>query len=453
MSIFKPCDIRGVYNSELTEKDAYALGRAAGKMVQGKTALVAGDVRLSTPALKKALCEGLVSAGCKVTDAGILTTPAFYFAAHSTASKVGIMVTASHNPPEYNGFKLLFESRPVTQEQLAYLQQTMTQKKFSSGCGHYRRDDTLLHSYRDYIIGRFRPGKLKVVLDCGNGSCSLVAPDIFRSLGYQVVELYCTPDGSFPNRSPNPAVAENLTALGRRVSEENAAVGIAYDGDGDRVAFVDETGGVIANDRILALFARYLLAREQGVVVYDSKCSLLVEEEVVLMGGKPVMARSGHAFVGNAFLENNALVAGELSGHFFWRDLGFDDGIYSSLVLMELLQESQVSLSKLNSELPRYLITPDIRLPFFGSPRDLQEVIDAAAQKLSDYPLSLIDGVRVEFEDSWGMLRPSITEPILTLRFEGKTAEKLTFITNLIFSVLPGAIKEQAQAGINLEKI
>ncbi len=438
MSIFKPCDIRGIYNRELTEQDAYDLGRAAGKMTRGQRALVAGDVRISTPALKRALGEGLVSAGCQVTDAGILTTPAFYFAVHRTVSAIGIMVTASHNPPEYNGFKLLFEGDPVNQKELYYLQQTMSQKNFIKGLGKYRRDDTWLHQYRDDILRRFLPGNLKIVLDCGNGACSLIAPEIFHSLGYQVIELYCSPDGSFPNRSPNPAIAENLDALSRRVTEEGAAVGIAYDGDGDRVAFVDETGQTIENDRLLALFARHLLARKKGVIVYDSKCSLVAAEEVARLGGTPRMARSGHAFVGHEFLENNALLAGELSGHFFWRDLRFDDGIFSSLVLMDLLREDRTSLSRMNKTLPKYLITPDIRLPFTGSP---QELITDVAQKLSHFPLSRIDGVRVELKDCWGMVRPSITEPILTLRFEGKTRERLSFITDLILSVLPGEIK------------
>lgn len=442
MSIFKPCDIRGVYNRELTDQDAYDLGRSVGKLIRGQTVLVSGDVRLSTIALQTALCGGLVNAGCRVTDAGILTTPAFYFAVRRTGSAAGIMVTASHNPPEYNGFKLLLENRPINQEELDYLQQTMVQKNFITGSGNYRRDDTWLHQYRDEIVRRFQPGNLKIVLDCGNGTCSLVAPEIFHSLGYRVKELYCIPDGSFPNRSPNPAVAENLITLSRCVAEEGAAVGIAYDGDGDRVAFVDETGQTIENDRLLALFARHLLVREKGVIVYDTKCSLVVAEEVARLGGTHRMARSGHGFVGHEFLESRALLAGELSGHFFWRDLGFDDGIFSSLVLMDLLRENRTSLSRMNKALPRYLITPDLRLPFIGSP---QELITDIARKLSRFPLSRLDGVRVELEGCWGMVRPSITEPILTLRFEGKTRESLSFITDLILSVLPEEIQFRAR--------
>ncbi|HUW65740.1 MAG TPA: phosphomannomutase/phosphoglucomutase, partial [Spirochaetia bacterium] len=292
MSIFKPCDIRGVYGRDLTERDAYDLGRAAGRLSPAgrKTVLVAGDVRLSTPDLKTALCQGLVESGCQVTDAGILTTPAFYFTVHGTDSFLGIMVTASHNPPEYNGFKLLLDRRPINQAQLAALQKAMAAKDFTTGSGHYRLDDTWLHRYRDHVIRHFPQSGLKVVMDCGNGTCSLVAPEIFRALGYQLTELYCTPDGRFPNRSPNPAVAENLVALRRRVVEEKAAVGIAYDGDGDRVAFVDETGRPLENDRLLALLARYLLTREKGAVVYDSKCSLVVAEEVARLGGTPIMA-------------------------------------------------------------------------------------------------------------------------------------------------------------------
>jgi len=442
MSIFKPCDIRGIYGSELTEQDAYDLGRAAGKLTQGQTALVAGDVRLSTSVLKNALKEGLVCSGCQVTDVGILTTPAFSYAVQQTGSTLGIMVTASHNPPEYNGFKILVENRPVNEEELAYLQQTMAQRNFTAGVGDCRSDDTWLKRYRDKILCCFQPGKLKVVLDCGNGACSLIAPEIFQALGYEVKELFCTPDGNFPNRSPNPSIAENLTSLRQQMSENNATVGIAYDGDGDRVAFVDENGRMIENDRILALFSRHLLARATGVIVYDSKCSLVVPEEVTRLSGIPCMARSGHGFIRHEFLASKALLAGELSGHFFWRDLLFDDGIFSSLVLLELLQENQMSLSQMDQALPRYLITPDIRLPFAG---DFQELIKEVAQKLSRFPLSRLDGVRVELPDCWGMIRPSITEPIVTLRFEGKNRERLVFILKLILSVLPDELKLQAK--------
>ncbi|MCL2337678.1 MAG: phosphomannomutase/phosphoglucomutase, partial [Firmicutes bacterium] len=304
------------------------------------------------------------------------------------------------------------------------------------------KDNTWINRYKEYLRGRFRPGELEVVLDCGNGSCSLVAPDLLRSLGYRVTELFCTPDGNFPHRAPNPALPENVTALCRLVVEAGAAVGIAYDGDGDRVAFVDETGQALANDRILALLARYLLTKSGDIVVYDSKCSLLVPEEVARRGGVPRLARSGHGFVSAAFLESQALLAGELSGHFFWRDLGFDDGIYTSLVLLELLQQSRSSLSQFDQALPKYLITPDIRLPF---PGDAAALVEQAARKLAPYPISRIDGVRLEFPDCWGMVRPSITEPILTLRCEGKTKARLTFITDLILAALPAEISSQAE--------
>lgn len=442
MSIFKPCDIRGIYGRELTERDAYDLGRAAGKLIQSQAVLVGGDVRLSTPVLKHALSKGLVSAGCQVTDTGVLTTPAFSYAIQQTGSALGIMVTASHNPAEYNGFKILVENRPINGDELAYIQQIMAQRNFTAGNGSYRQDNSWLNRYRDKILRRFQPGKIKVVLDCGNGACSLIAPEIFHALGYEVNELFCTPDGSFPNRSPNPAIAKNLTILSQQMREKGAAVGVAFDGDGDRVAFVDENGHMIENDRILAFFSRHLLAKGKGVIVYDSKCSLVVAEEIARLGGIPRMARSGHGFIRQEFLAQNALLAGELSGHFFWHDLLFDDGIFSSLVLLELLQEYGISLAQMDKALPRYLITPDIRLPYSG---DFQELIEDVAQKLSRYPISRLDGVRVELPDCWGLIRPSITEPILTLRVEGKNRERLLFISDLILSVLPDEIRVQAK--------
>lgn len=443
MSIFKPCDIRGIYGRDLTDQDAYLLGRASGGMGPG-TALVAGDVRLSTPALKTALRQGLVDAGCRVTDAGIMTTPAFYFAVRQTNSFVGVMVTASHNPPEYNGFKLRIDQRPADQNQLAYLENKIKTKDFVAGRGSYLEDPSWLERYCDFMINHFHPGEVHVVLDCGNGSCCLAAPRIFRCLGYRVTELFSTPDGRFPNRSPNPAIPENLAAVRESVVASKAALGIAYDGDGDRVAFVTEKGLTIANDRLLALFSRYLINRD--VVVYDSKCSLVVAEEVTRLGGTPVMARSGHAFVGTKFLKRNALLAGELSGHFFWRDLGFDDGIFSSLVLAQLLQDSRTSLSRLDEAIPHYLITPDIRLNYTGNPENL---VAAIAQKLAAYPLSHIDGIRVQPEDCWGLIRPSITEPLVTMRFEGKTSERLSYIINLVLAVLPDELRTAALDRLN----
>jgi phosphomannomutase/phosphoglucomutase len=421
------------------------LGRAAGGKSGKGTALVAGDVRLSTPALKEALVRGLVDAGCRVTDAGILTTPAFYFAVRSTRAAVGVMVTASHNPPEYNGFKLVFHGRPVSQAELAGLERSIAAGPPGAGQGDCRPDGTWLERYCDYLVGRFPPGEFKVVLDCGNGACSRPAPQVFRALGYRVVELFCVPDGRFPNRPPNPALKENLAALSRRVVEEGAVLGIAFDGDGDRVAFVDETGRPLEDDRILALLARHQLGRQRGVVVYDSKCSLVVAEEVARLGGTPLMARSGHAFVGRAFREHDALLAGELSGHFFWRDPGFDDGIFSSLVLAGLLHESGISLSMLDRSLPCYHTTPDIRLPFTG---DGPELVEDAARQLGGLSLSRLDGVRVELADAWGMVRPSVTEPLVTLRFEGKSRESLSRVVALVLGALPDEIGRPAREAL-----
>lgn len=224
--------------------------------------------------------------------------------------------------------------------------------------------------------------------------------------------------------------------------EEKADLGIAYDGDGDRVGFIDEKGNFIENDSILAIFSQYLLANKKGTIVYDSKCSLVVEEEISRLGGSPLMARSGHAFVKNQFLKNKALLAGELSGHFFWQQLQFDDGIFSSLIMAELLGENKITLSQLNKKLPHYLITPDIRLSFSHNPED---IIRKIAKDLSHYPLSFIDGVRIQPPDCWAMVRSSITEPILTFRFEGKTQEKLSFIIQLVLTTLPAELKREVE--------
>jgi len=279
---------------------------------------------------------------------------------------------------------------------------------------------------------------LRVVVDAGNGATAEIAPALFRRLGYEVVELYCTPDGNFPNRSPNPALAENLQGLGEKVRESNAHLGVAFDGDGDRVAFVDENGRAVDNDDIIVLLARYYLEKEPGAIVYDAKCSMVAPEEILKAGGKPVMARAGHTFSKAAFLQEKALFAGEISGHFFFRELGYDDGMFSGLKICEFVAHHG-SLAKLVDGIPKYILTPDIRISYKG--RDKEEILDAAAEKLAQYHPNRIDGVRIDFADGWGMIRSSVTEPLFTLRFEAKSEKRLREIIELLLSALPANIQ------------
>lgn len=445
MSIFKACDIRGIAGKDLSDVMARRIALAVGSTLAGQKIVVGGDVRLSTPALQRIIIDGLVESGCEVVDIGTVATPVFYYALNVTGATGGVMVTASHNPAQYNGFKLVLGPKPVSEEQVAAIGQLVAANARTQGSGTVRRFPVVA-DYIEYTAGKARPGRLKVVLDAGNGATAAIAPRLFRRLGYEVVELNCIPDGRFPNHPPNPALAENLTALGQAVRTHGAALGIGFDGDGDRVGFVDENGRPLDNDDIMVLIARQYLAKEKGAIIYDAKCSMVVPEEVAKAGGRPVMARAGHTFSKTAFLKEKALFAGEISGHFFFRELGYDDGMFSGLKVCELVADHG-SLAAQVDAIPNYLLTPDIRVPYPGA--DKEAVLAQAAAKLAAHKPNLIDGVRIAFADGWGMIRASVTEPLFTLRFEAKTRERLQQITAILLSALPPAVSQDVSAKLD----
>jgi phosphomannomutase/phosphoglucomutase len=442
MGIFQACDIRGLADTELTNDIAYKIALAIGMKLSGKKVVVGGDVRLSTPRLKQILIDGLVHSGCQVIDIGIVATPVFYYALKAAMADGGVMVTASHNPAPYNGFKLVLGPQPVTEEDVAEIGRLVASGDSVQGQGSLEKLE-IVEDYITYIKDKAKPQHLlRVVVDAGNGATSLIAPALYRAIGYDVVELYCQPDGAFPNRSPNPSLAENLKKLGEKVRAAGASLGVAFDGDGDRVAFVDENGRALDNDDIMVLLAQYYLRKEPGTIIYDAKCSMVVPEEVDKAGGRAVMARAGHTFSKAAFLREHALFAGEISGHFFFSELGNDDGMFGGLKLCEFVAASG-SLAKLVDSIPNYLLTPDIRVPYHGA--DKPEVLDAIAAKLQAYKLNRIDGVRIEFADGWGMIRASVTEPLFTLRFEAKSPERMQQNMHILVDALPGSINQAVQ--------
>ncbi|MDI6870818.1 MAG: phosphomannomutase/phosphoglucomutase [Bacillota bacterium] len=457
MSIFKACDIRGVYPDELTVQFAADLGRAVGTVLGGGPVAVGGDVRVSTPALKQGLLTGLFETGCQIVDLGILPTPAFYFAKRQLAIPGGVMVTASHNPARYNGFKITLGDWPITEEEIVRLQTLIEQRSFAERPGGTLVTLDLLPDYRDHLKATLSgirdehagtlpvppnpipPDQTRVVLDCGNGCYSRIAPELFAELGYDVRRLFSEEDGAFPNREPNPAIAANLAALCRKVPEEDATLGVAFDGDGDRVAFVDERGRVVPSDQMIALLARHLLqANPGGKVVFDLKCSTLVPETVREAGGIPLMEKSGHAFIKTTLLKEGAVFAGEISGHFFFARLGGDDGLFAALLVADLVRENGGSLARLVSQLPAYFTTPDIRLPYHDSDQaELLSTLASALRARDDCQLSLLDGVRAEWPDGWGLLRVSVTEPLLTLRFEARDRSILDDIKDRFLGAIP----------------
>ena len=437
MTIFKTCDIRGLYGTEIVEDTGYRLGRAVGERLAGKEIVVGSDLRISTPLLKKALVDGLVASGGQVIDLGTLPTPAFYYGKRHFGAPGGVMVTASHNPATYNGFKVMLGESPVRPEELQALARQMAEGRYTDASGSCRREE-ILPDYQRFLSRSFwwltssrQLSALCLVVDAGNGSMWSLAPDVLRALGQRVHELYCTPDGTFPNRDPNPAVPEHLEDLRRVVLEEGADLGVAYDGDGDRVIFVDERGRIQPADRLLVLFIRYLLGRDPGAkVVYDLKSSSVVPEETRAAGGKPLRERSGYAFIRRRLLTEGALLGGELSGHYFFGALGGDDALYATLLLLRVLDALGVSLGEAMDTVPAYPITPDLRIPCDGD--RARRILDELLVAFHDRPTDTLDGVRIDFAEGWALARISVTEPLITLRFEGRTFEALREIQRLV---------------------
>lgn len=447
MSIFKPCDIRGRYGTELTPDIGRALGRAVGSERPGLSVVVGCDVRPSSEPLKTALIEGLVSSGAHVWDVGVLPTPVFYFAIERLRADSGVMVTGSHNPPGDNGFKISLGPQAITKADLERLRRRVENGPFLSGAGTVAPRD-VIGAYEEFLLGRFPKGDgPKVVVDAGNGCYGPIAPRVLRALGYVVVELFCEPDGTFPNRPPNPAVPAHLQAVCATVAAEGAGFGVAYDGDGDRVVFVDETGDVVDSEVALVLFARHRLREGPGVVVYDIKCSSVLAEEIARAGGTPLMEKSGHAFLRATLLQRQAVLGGEISGHFFFGELGRDDGLYATLQMGQVLRETGQSLATLAGSVPRRPITPDLRLRC--PPDKAREILRELDRQFAREPgctVSTLDGVRVAWADGWALARASVTEPLLTLRFEGRTESRLAQIRETVYSRVP-ALAALARGG------
>ena len=440
MSIFKACDIRGVFGEGITNHMTRRIALALGTKFAGSKVVVGGDNRLSTPELKQSMIDGLVEAGVEVYDIGTVPTPVFYYAVKKLSAAGGVMVTASHNPAHYNGFKLSFGQKPVTEEEVAEIGR-LALRDITPNPNALKGNSILVSdivkNYITYMKDHAPKPKsrLKIVIDAGNGIAGTIAPDLYRQMGYEVAELYCQSDGRFPNRSPNPSLPENLTDLCKMVKESNADFGIAFDGDGDRAAFADNNGFPLDNDKIIVLIARDLLKERTGTIVYDAKCSMVVAKEIAASDGLPVMTRAGHTFSKAAFQRENALFAGEISGHFFFRELGVDDAMFAGLKVGALIADAGKNLSALAATVPQYLLTPDIRVEYAKD--DKEKLLEETACRLKKYNLNRVDGVRIEFPDGWGMIRASVTEPVFTLRFEAGSTERMKEIASILLNALP----------------
>ena len=440
--IFRAYDIRGIVDEALTEEGIFQIGKAIGSLVlaEGRTSiLTARDGRISGPRLLDQFQKGVMSSGCNVVDIGEVPTPLLYFATFKTNISDGVMLTGSHNPKNYNGLKIVINKESMTSEKINKIKIMIEEENFMNGVGHL----TSLNVKEDYLKELKEKininSKLKVCLDCGNGVGGVIAPQAFKLLGLNVIELYSEVNGNFPNHHPDPSNPKNLKDLQNKVLETNSDLGIALDGDGDRVGLVDNKGNVIFPDTYMMLLVEDLLRKKsKGSIVFDVKCSTNLEKVIKNFNGTPIMSRTGHSYIKSKIIETNALLGGEMSGHIFFNDdwYGFDDAIYSALRLIEVLSKIKLKSYEVFNSYPKHFSTPEINIKVpeenkFKVIDELKTLINSSLYALID-----IDGIRLENENSWGLVRASNTSPNLVLRFEGKTENDLLEIKNYFKEIL-----------------
>jgi phosphomannomutase/phosphoglucomutase len=447
-TIFREYDIRGVADTELLSSDVVDLGRGLGTLLQrksGRSITLGRDCRLSSPRLRDALLEGLVDSGCEVTDIGVVPTPLLYFSAVHLEADGAVMITGSHNPSEFNGFKTVCGAGTLHGETIQEVRRIIEARDFLHGHGSHD-DMDVIPAYLDQVAPQFEfKRRVKVVLDAGNGTAGPVVHRLFERLNCDVTELFFPMDGHFPNHHPDPTVPANLTHLQDAVRAQKAELGIAFDGDSDRIGAIDENGEVIYGDMLLLIFGREILTRKPGATfIGEVKCSQLLYDELKRLGGNPVMYKTGHSLIKAKMKEEHAELAGEMSGHMFFADryFGYDDAIYAACRLIEIVAGSGQPLSAQFAGLPKLVSTPEIRVDCPDEVK-FQVVERVAASFKKTHKVIDIDGVRVLFEQGWGLLRASNTQPVLVMRFEARSEEWLKSYQQEVEAVL-----EQAKAAV-----
>ncbi len=463
MGLFREYDLRGIVGQELTESIAEQVGRAYCTYVKDcgvKTVSVGRDGRLSSPMLHQALVRGLLAGGLSVIDIGICPSPLVYFSLFTLPVDGGIMITGSHNAAEYNGFKICVGQEAIHGEAIQELRRVMESGRFVSGTGELS-EHPILPDYLAYIKKSFsavRADRLHVVIDCGNGVAALVAKQALELMGCKVTGLYCDLDGRFPNHHPDPTVLDNLSDLIKAVKDLKADVGIGYDGDADRIGTVDEQGEVLWGDRLMVVYSRDVLAACPGsTIISEVKASQSLYDDIAKRGGRPIMWKTGHSLIKAKMKQESAVLAGEMSGHMFFADryFGYDDAVYASCRLIEILAKGTQPLSALVSDLPKTVVTPEIRVDMPDTVKfDVVQRIQARFEeyfkskqglgpsKLVLRDLVTIDGVRAVFEHGWGLIRASNTQPALVLRFEATSSERM----NVIRGIIEGELAEARRA-------
>ena len=438
--IFREYDIRGKVNDDFPPEVVLNLGKAFGTFIKrsgGQEIALSGDVRLSTPSLIDQFKVGVLSTGVDVINIGIVPTPVNYYSMFKLDVAGAVQITGSHNPPEFNGFKMSRNKKSVFGESIQDLREIIEKEDFERGEGD-EAPYNILRDYKKMISSKINlDKKLKVVLDCGNAAGAVCAPEIFRNFNIDLEELYCDVDGTFPNHHPDPTVKKNLKDLIEKMKTGRFDVGIAFDGDADRIGVVDEKGDVIWADQLMALFLPEIISPGDEIL-FDVKCSKSLEEMITRYGGKPIMWKTGHSLVKQKMLELDCKFGGEMSGHIFFADdyFGYDDGIYVAARLLQTLSGSSRTLSELTDELPKYFSTPEMRLEA-KSDEDKFRISDIAVKYFTDnYNCSTVDGVRINFDEGWGLVRASNTQPVIVCRFEATSVEKMDEYKNLVISKL-----------------
>jgi phosphomannomutase/phosphoglucomutase len=441
--IFREYDIRGIVDKDLTDDVVLNLGLGIGTYLRehGAERISLGrDGRLSSEHIRDQLLSGLMQTGVKVVDVGCCPTPVLYFSIANLQMDGGVMITGSHNPPEFNGFKVCLGWDTIYGDEIQAVRDIIERRAFSQGLGSVSAFD-VIPIYRDFLLENLEISRpLRIAIDSGNGTGGLVAPDIFRKLSCGVHELYSEVDGNFPNHHPDPTVPKNLEALIAKVKERGLELGIAYDGDADRIGVVDDLGNVLWGDQLMILFSRHILKKNPGVaIISEVKSSQVLYDQIAEYGGQPIMWKTGHSLIKKKMKEENALLAGEMSGHMFFADryFGFDDAIYASGRLLEIVADAGAPLHTLLEDVPKMHSTPEIRIDCADDVK-FQVVEKAQKENLGEKDKVTIDGVRWIFDNGWGLLRASNTQPVLVLRFEADSETHLKEIQENVESHLKG---------------
>jgi phosphomannomutase/phosphoglucomutase len=450
--IFKQYDIRGVVTKDFTTGVAHDIGLAIGSAIVAsghKKVIIGRDGRLSGPKIAASLRSGIIKTGCDVIDIGVVPTPILYYAAETIGHGTGVMVTGSHNPKDYNGLKMVINGHTLSGKDIQGLKQRILNGDIVEGKSlGKQRERAVTWDYINNVDENVKLEKqLKIVVDAGNGVAGDCAPDLFREIGCSVDEIFCQIDGHFPNHHPDPSKPENLQDLIQRVKKIGADLGLAFDGDGDRLGVVTSTGKIINPDRQLMLYAREMLKSNQGAkVIYDVKCSKSLDGFIKDAGGEPEMYKTGHALIKKRMKETGAALAGEMSGHVFFNDrwYGFDDALYTGARLLEILSKTDKTSDELFAEIPDSINTPEINIAIKASQRELivEYLNKTVSSKFPAANIITIDGLRIEFNDGWGLIRPSNTTSVLVMRFEADSEEVLQRIEGDIKSWVDDAISD-----------